>query len=152
MSQIDDPAWLLARAGMILARHRDPALRELGYRLGDWWWAGGIVPLEKMLGVTTHGGVSIARAMKIRRRDGLIRQVWSVVPEWRDLAPSPAARLMVRDAERYLATRWRRECDSISAPVTQPASTWWTILQDEIAIPGQKQIQRILSRDIQDPV
>ena len=152
MSKSDDPAWLLARAGLALRHHRDPAIREIGYRLGDWWWGGGTVPLEKLLGITTHGGVSLERAMKLRRRDSLIRGTWKAVPEWSDLPAARVARLMASDAKRYETIRWPRERDSISAPNEQPFSTWWEILQSGLPIPGAKQFQRILSRDIQEPV
>lgn len=106
------------------------------------------MPLDKLLGITTVGGVSQERAMKLRRRDALIRRAWQAVPEWRDLPASRAARLMAADARRYETTRWPRERDSISPPAAQPASTWWEILQNDLPIPGGKRIEQILEMEI----
>jgi hypothetical protein len=73
-------------------------------------------------------------------------------PEWRDLAPSAAARLMVISASRYEANRFPREREAIDAPAAEPAATWWRIMRSGVRMPAAKRLQQILEMEFQDAV
>src|SRR5688500_7885747 len=66
------------------------------------------VPLDRAIGLKKHGGVSPSNARALNERDQLLRQLWRTSPEWRDLAPSAAARLMAISASRYETNRFPR--------------------------------------------
>lgn len=146
----DNQARTIQRMIAALQHSGVPLMKEKGDAMLVWWFGGQTQPLETALGLRRHGGISPERQTALARRDMLLHRLWQSTPEWRDLGPCSASRLMSLSAQRYETTRWPRERDSLSAPSAEPAATWWTILQNGAPIPGSKQLQRILSRDIQD--
>ena len=121
----------------------------LALSLERWVRSDGRVNLENALGLRQRGGVSFGRALKLARRDQMLCRLWKLVPEWADLTAAAAARLMVRDAKRYQSGRWLREKNFISAPSSEPAATWWLILQDGLALPGERRVLQVLEAEIQ---
>ncbi|MBU1550200.1 MAG: hypothetical protein KJ947_11595 [Alphaproteobacteria bacterium] len=114
--------------------------------------AQGDVPLDRALGLRKWGGVSVARAVALSDRDGLLINIWQGQTEWRSLSPLAAARMMKLSADRYESGRWPRERDQVTAPAAEPAATWWRILQSGVAIPDVRRLQQILTDGGTPPV
>jgi len=107
---------------------------------------GGVSPsLDRTIGLRTRGGVSPSRRDALETRDRSILRLWRIVPEWTDVHPVAVSRMMRQSADKYIRSRWLRDRDAITAPPSEPAATWWKILQSGIAIPGQRQLRNILS-------
>ncbi|NKK92379.1 hypothetical protein GFL95_14260 [Rhizobium leguminosarum bv. viciae] len=97
--------------------------------------------IDRAFGLKARGGVSPARQDALSQRDELIRQLWQIVPAWRDLDPYAASGVMSLDAARYEALRGRRTREE---PPVEPARTWWLILQLGVKIPGKRRIHQLL--------
>lgn len=107
---------------------------------------------DEVIGLKGHGGVSLPKLIALLRRDRMLRALYLSQPEWRDLRPSAAARMMKISADRYEASRWPRDSKDISAPSAEPAATWWRILLMGTQIPAPKRLQQILELEIQEGV
>lgn len=101
--------------------------------------------LDRSIGLRTRGGVSPSRRDALETRDRSILRLWRIVPEWTDVHPVAVSRLMRQSADKYIRSRWLRDRDAITAPSSEPAATWWKILQSNLSIPGQRQLRNILN-------
>lgn len=120
--------------------------------LEEWLAERGEVPLDKVLGLRTWGGVSVSRAMVLAERDRLLTSLWRSSPEWYGLPPVAAARLISLAAQRYESDRWPRERNRVDAPAAEPAATFWRCLQLGVDLPRSRQLRRILAVAIQEGV
>lgn len=93
----------------------------------------------------TRGGISLSKADALGRRDAMLFDLWRSHPDFRDLAPYAAGDVMARNALRYEAGRWLRECDKIIPPLKEPEATWWKILRSGGSVPRSRQLGKILS-------
>ncbi len=109
------------------------------------------VPLDKALGLRTWGGISPSHGNALENRNQLLRRLWRTSPEWQNLEPGAAARLMALSASRYETTRFPRERGNLGAPAFEPAITWWLILRKG-RVPKAKRLQQILAMEIQDGI
>lgn len=114
-------------------------------RLDDYLRRRGETSLDKSLGLRRHGGVSLERQERLRWRDQALTRLWRSCEQFRDHPPIAAARLMDLSASAYETRRWPRERGG-APPPSEPAATWWAILQRGLAIPKAKRLQSILQR------
>jgi hypothetical protein len=130
----------------------NPEVREIGWQMADWMngrrYFGEDRLLDHALGLRQRGGVSPTRANLLLDRDRHLARLWKTSPDWCDLDPAAAARLMTLSAGRYETTRWPRERDALSAPSAEPAATWWRIMRSGAPIPSAERVAQIL-REIQ---
>lgn len=126
----------------------NPEVREVGWQMADWMngrnFFGEDTLLDHALGLRQRGGISPTRANLLRDRDRHLARLWKTSPDWRDLDPAAAARLMTLSARRYETTRWPRERDALSAPSAEPAATWWRIMRSGAPIPSADRVAQIL--------
>ena len=153
-----DPKTTLRWLGQI-AQHVE-AGRPLPYHLSLFLLQGlspfletaGEISLDQAFGTRRHGGISAANAVKNAQRDDMLRHLRNIHPEWSEMVPSVASRRMRQAFERYEAGRWKREKSATSAPSSEPATTFWRVLNAGMRMPQEARLRQILEREIQEAV
>ena len=125
-----------------LARDEREHIAGFGLRIMDWIEAGAPPYLDTYLGLRRQGGKSPGRALALDKRDRALRRVRR--EQWGDCKPTEAAKRMIQSFKRYQDSQWGRDQKAGRAPVAQPESTWWQLLQEEHRMLGEKQLKAIL--------
>src|SRR5687768_7370658 len=107
----------LASFAVLLGVRDDPGVQAVGQRMALYLAKGATVRLDKVLGLSTHGGTSPAQKLAQTDRNRSLRFLYRSRPEWRDLTPGKAAKAMVAAFRKYETDRWPYERDQTSAPV-----------------------------------
>ncbi|MEJ1173180.1 hypothetical protein WA845_02945 [Agrobacterium sp. CMT1] len=110
----------------------------------------GEVSLDQSFGTRRHGGITTSNAARNARRDDMLRRLRDQHIEWCDLPASVASRRMRRSFETYEAGRWKRDRNAIAAPSTEPAATFWRVLNSGTRMPQTDRLRQILEQGIQE--
>lgn len=97
---------------------------------------------------SARGGVSPSRRHTLDCRDVALRKLLRL-PELQGLSMAETVKWIDSTARRYEAVRWQRERDWAGPPPSEPAATYWHILNAGARVPGKKQLKRILGVDFQ---
>lgn len=124
-------------------------VRLVGAALLGWIEGGAEIGLDTALGLRERGGISAQKALALSGRDRILHRLYRTHNAWNELAPTAAARLISLAATRYEAGRWPRERAQPLEPTTEPARSFWQILQSGELIPKARQLQEILKKAVQ---
>jgi len=103
-------------------------------------------PIGRALGLEPPSGARVSHAVKLAKRDAMLRALRAATPAWRALPPRRAAAAMAAAFRRYAVGGWTADRRRSSAPAVEPAATWWRVLRLglAVAVPGVDRLAEIL--------